>query len=173
MGEARQIVGVYLGYLADHALEQALACLSPDFALEFAAAGFSMTRAQAATALDWDAGVNGRLDWEVSDETPSTVTIQGFEANDFLELIGIGRLAFRSVFTVSATGLISHQFHETSWGEVSLQDAMAPLIAWASEHEAQELSEIYAEQQMSYTRPMAIRWVRLAKKWKTAVSSDA
>jgi hypothetical protein len=173
MCAAADVVGTYLRYLADHSIEEALACLAPDFALEFAGAGFSMTKDQAATALGWDAGANGRLEWEVADETPPTVTIQGSEGNDFLDLIGIGRLAFRSVFTVSITGLISHQSHGVSWGDVALPEAMAPLIAWASEYESQELAEIYPKQQMSYSQPMAIRWVRLAKKWKAEATSQS
>lgn len=173
MGAAADIVGTYLRHLADHSLEEALACLTPDFAIEFAGAGFSMTKTQAATALEWDVGAKGRLDWEVVDETPQTVTIQGLEGNDFLDLIGIGRLPFRAVFTVSSVGLISRQLHDVSWGEVSLPEAMAPLIAWASEHDPQELAHIYPEQQMSYSRPMAIRWVRLAKRWQDEAWSES
>jgi hypothetical protein len=134
--------------------------------MEFAGAGFSMSKSQAATALEWDAGVNGWLEWQLVAESPRAVTIQGYEGNDFLDLIGISTLKFRSVFTVSPTGLISHQLHETSWGDVSLSDAMAPLISWTSEYDAVELVEIYPEGKMSYSRPTAVRWVRLADKWR-------
>ena len=120
MGDALDIVRVYLDHLANHATQDALACLAPGFELEFAGAGFTMLKSQAATALEWDAGANGRLDWQLVEESPPTVTIQGSEGNDFLDLIGIGALGFRSGFTISPTGLISHQLHETSWGEVSL-----------------------------------------------------
>ena len=166
MSEALDIVTVYLDHLADHATQDALNCLAPNFEMEFAGAGFTMSKSQAATALEWDAGANGRLDWRLVDESPRTVTIQGSEGNDFLDLVGIGALGFRSVFTISPPGLISHQLHETSWGAVSLSDAMAPLISWASEHDPEELTEIYPEGKMSYSGPMAVRWVRLAEKWK-------
>jgi hypothetical protein len=171
MGDATDIVGAYLGHLADHSLQAALACLAPDFELEFAGAGFTLGKGQAATALEWDVGANGRLDWQLVDASLHTVTIQGSEGNDFLDLIGVGRLAFRSVFTVSPSGLISRQVHEVSWGEVSLSEAMIPLTTWASEHESEELAEIYPGEQMTYSRQMAVRWVRLAEKWKGATSS--
>ena len=154
MGDATDIVGVYLKHVADHAIPDALACLAPEFQLEFAGSGFTMSKSQAATALEWDVGANGRLDWQLVDKSPPTVKIQGSEGNDFLDLIGIGALGFRSVFTISATGLISHQLHEASWGEVSLPDAMAPLISWASEHYAEELAEIYPDGKMSYSGPI-------------------
>ncbi len=171
MDRALAVVRLYLDHLVDHATLNALACLAPEFEMEFAGAGFTMSKSQAATALEWDAGANGRLDWQVVDESPRMVTIQGSEGNDFLDLIGIGTLGFRSVFTISSNGLISHQLHETSWGEVSLSDAMAPLISWASEHDPKELAEIYPEGQMSYSGPMAVRWVRLAEKWKGRTSA--
>ncbi len=170
MGDATDLVGAYLTHLADHAIQDALACLAPDFELEFAGAGFTMTKDQAATALEWDLGANGRLDWRLVDASPLRVTIQGSEGNAFLDLIGVGELNFRSTFTVSPTGLISHQLHQVSWGEVSLSDAIIPLTAWASKHEAEELAEIYPGGQMSYSAPMAVRWVRLAEKWKGATS---
>jgi hypothetical protein len=170
MSEATDIVGAYLNHVADHALHGALACLDPEFELEFAGAGFTMAKSQAATALEWDVGANGRLDWRVVDDSPDTVTIQGSEGNDFLDLIGVGPLAFRSVFTISPTGLISHQLHEASWGEVSLADAMIPLTTWAAEHEPEELAEIYPGGTMSYSGPMAVRWVRLAERWKDSPS---
>ena len=171
MGEATDIVRAYLEHVAGHTIEGALACLAPEFELEFAGAGFTMAKSQAATALEWDVGANGRLDWRVVDESPNTVTIQGSEGNDFLDLIGVGPLEFRSVFTISPTGLISRQLHEASWGEVSLSDAMLPLTTWASEHEPEELAELYPGGTMSYSGPMAVRWVRLAEKWKDSTSS--
>lgn len=167
VGEALDIVSEYLGHLADHSVQDALGCLAPDFEMEFAGAGFKLTKDQAATALEWDAGANGRLEWQVVDESSSTVTIQGSEGNDFLDLVGIDAVGFRSVFTVSPAGLIAHQLHEPSWGPVSLADAMAPLIAWASEHDAEELAAIYPEGRMSYSGPMAVRWVRLAQRWRS------
>jgi hypothetical protein len=171
VGEMLDIVRRYLDHLADHATQDALGCLAPDFELEFAGGGFKMSKDQAATALEWDAGANGRLDWRVVDESWPTVTIQGSEGNDFLDLVGIGPIAFRSAFTISPSGLIAHQLHETSWGAVSLSDAMAPLIAWASEHDPEELAEIYPEGRLSYSGPMAVRWVRLAGKWKAATTA--
>ncbi len=170
MGDATDIVGAYLEHVADHAIQDALACLAPEFKLEFAGAGFTMEKGQAATALEWDVGANGRLDWQLVDESLDTVTIRGSEGNDFLDLIGVGPLGFRSVFTISPTGLISHQLHEVSWGELSLSDAMVPLTMWASEHESEELAEIYPGGKMSYSGPMAVRWVRLAEKWKGGTS---
>ena len=47
-----------------------------------------------------------------------------------------------------------------------VSDATAPLISWASEYDAVELAEIYPEGKMSYSRPTAVRWVRLADKWR-------
>ena len=125
-----------------------------------------MGKDQTATALEWDVGANGRLDWKLVDESPHAATVQGSEGSDFLDLIGVGRLAFRAVFTLSPTGLICHHLHESSGGEISIQEAMLPLTTWASEHEPEELAAIYPGEQISYSGPMAVRWVRLAEKWK-------
>ncbi len=167
MGGSRRIVDGYLEYLAHHAIEDALARLAPDFGFEFAGAGFTLTKSQTARALEWDFGANSRLDWRVVEESPRAVTVLGSEGNDFLDLIGVGPLDFRSVYTVAATGLISHQLYEVSWGEVSIEDGMAPLTAWAAEHEPEELEEIYPGGHMVYSGAMAVRWVRLAQEWKS------
>ena len=167
----RDIVDVYLKNVAAHAIEDALACLAPDFELEFAGAGFALTKSQTATALEWDVGANGSLEWHFAEESSSSVTVVGSEGNDFLDLVGVGRLAFRSIYTIASTGLISRQLHDVTWGEVSLPEAMAPLIEWASEYELEELNEIYPAGQMSYSGPMATRWVRLAQKWKADKSA--
>ena len=170
MGKAADIVATYLGHVSNHSLQEALACLTPEFELGFAGSEFTLGKSQTATALEWDVGANGRLEWRPVDESSHTVTIQGSEGNDFLDLIGVGRLSFRSVFTVSVDGLIARQVHDVSWGEVGLSEAMIPLTAWASEHEPEELAEIYPGEQMTYSRPMAVRWVRLARKWKDAIT---
>ena len=167
----RNIVETYLGHVADHSVEHALACLAPDFILQFAGSGFSLTKAQAANALEWDVGANGRLRWSVIEESQTSVTVEGSEGNDFLDLVGIRPISFRSIYTVAPSGRISRQLHSVTWGDLSLEDAMAPLTAWAAQHEPQELNEIYPAGQMSYSGPMAARWVRLAQRWRSALSS--
>lgn len=166
LGDSRRIVDEYLDRLADHAIEDALTYLAPDFVLEFRGEGTRLSKTQTASALEWDFGAGGRLDWIVGEESLGSVTVHGSEGNDFLDLIGVGLLSFRSVYTIAPSGLIIRQLHEVSQGEVSIENGMAPLIAWAAEADPEELNELYPGEQMVYTGPMAVRWVRLAKEWQ-------
>ena len=133
--------------------------------LRFSGTEYAMSKEGAAQALAWDAGANGRIEWRVVSADDKHVTIEGHETNEFLALIGVGSLAFRSTFEVTEHGAIASQSHHVDWGRVTLETAMEPLVTWASKHEPDELANIYPAGQMVYTQEMAERWVALARRW--------
>ena len=169
MDSTEQAVTDYLTHIDSHDVEAALSCLADTFELEFPGTGYSMTKEDARSALEWDAGTGGKLNWRIVDRAGRQLTIQGHETNQFLELIGIGELAFRSTFEVTEAGRIGRQIHEIDWGPTTLGQAMEPLLAWASENAPDDLAEIYPDGRMIYTRPMAERWVALARRWQSAI----
>ncbi len=144
-----------------------MSCLSETFQLEFAGTDFTMPKASARRALEWDVGTNGQVEWEIERVTTQEVRIVGHETNDFLQLIGIGKLAFRSRFEVSA-GVITQQVHEVDWGDTSIDEALRPAVEWATAREPDELAAIYPEGRLEYTRDMGERWVSLLRRWRAA-----
>jgi hypothetical protein len=166
---AEKVVARYLQAINDHDIDSALDCLADDFELRFAGSSFVMSKEGAAQAIGWDAGANGRLAWHVADSRGEEVTVHGRESNEFLELVGIGSLRFRSSFQVSDTGIRS-QFHEVDWDAVPLEAAMKPLLDWAAEHDPDEVAELRPEGRMVYTRESAERWVDLARRWRDATA---
>lgn len=168
MTQAEHTVRRYLDHANAHDVSGALACLDDAFELEFAGSGHVMPKGAVGAALGWDAGVQGRMDWEVVGADGPHVTITGQESNAFLSLLGIERLPFRSTFEVTENGSIRRQVHEVDWGDVSLDAAMQPLVEWARSHAPDELAEIYPEGRMHYTREAGARWVALAQRWRQA-----
>lgn len=168
MADAVDTVEAYLTDVAVHDLTSALERLSEEFTLEFAGGDFSLGKDDAARAMEWDVGADGRLTWTVVDASPRQVTVEGTEGNDFLDLLDVGSLDFRSTFTVDSGGAIVGQLHEVDWGDTTLDEAMAPLLAWAEVHAPEELEALRPGGRMVYTRPMAERWVALARRWRAA-----
>lgn len=160
------VVARYLAHVAAHDTARALDCLADTFELRFGGTDHVMSKASLANALAWDAGVNGRLEWEVVDADESLVTIAGRETNDFLEAIGADDMTFRSSFEVADDGRILRQHHHVDWGSVPFDAALKPLVDWAERHEPQELAEIYPDRTIIYTRRMGERWVALARRWR-------
>lgn len=162
------VVRSYLDRVNAHNVDGALALLGPDFELEFEGSDVRMDRDAARRSLEWDAGVNGRLLWSIVADDEATVTVEGAESNDFLELLGIEALGFHSCFHVDASDLIARQVHRAEWPEPPLDEALAPVVAWARQYEPAEIAEIYAGDRITYTRHMAIRWVALLRRWREA-----
>lgn len=156
----------YLTLANEHDVPAALACLADSFELRFAGSGYAMTKDAVVDALAWDAGTGGHHEWRVVEADGPTVTVEGRETNEFLELLGIEALPFRSTFEVGDDGRIRGQTHAVDWGDVTLEDAMDPLVAWASRNEPEELDAIYPEGRIVYTEEMARRWVALARRWR-------
>jgi len=65
-------------------------------------------------ALGW-AGTEGRVDWRITDEDADEITIESEETNEFLRLLGVEPLRFRSRFSFGDGGLIARQAHEVDW----------------------------------------------------------
>lgn len=168
MSTAEDVVDRYLTRTNEHDVPAALDCLADSFELRFAGSEYAMTKDGLADALAWDAGTNGHNEWRVVEVDGPKVTVEGRETNEFLELLGIESLRFRSTFEVDDDGRILRQTHAVDWGDVTLGDALEPLIAWASRNEPDELEEIYPEGRMVYTEEMAGRWVALAHRWREA-----
>lgn len=172
MTSAGRVVNRYLSLVNQHDIEGALGCLSETFELQFGDSDNVVTKGAMANALRWDAGTNGHLDYKVVESDGSEVIIEGHESNDFLSLIGIVGLSFRSRFEVSERGLIERQAHHVDWGSVTIDVAMEPLIEWASVEEPEELKQIYPNGRLVYTERAAERWVALAKRWRESVSQE-
>lgn len=168
MSAPEDAVERYLTRTNEHDAPAALGCLADSFELRFAGSEFAMTRDALADALAWDAGTGGHHEWRVVEVDGPEVTVEGRETNEFLALLGIEALRFRSTFEVDDDGRILGQTHAVDWGDVTLEDAMGPLVAWASRDEPEELEAIYPEGRMVYTEEMARRWVALARRWRTA-----
>lgn len=168
MNAPEDAVDRYLTRTNEHDVPGALDCLADSFELRFAGSEYAMTKDSLADALAWDAGAGGHNEWHVVEVDGPRVTVEGRETNEFLELLGIESLHFRSTYVVDDDGRIASQTHAVDWGDVTLEDAMEPLIAWASRNEPEELEAIYPEGRMVYTEEMARRWVALARRWRTA-----
>lgn len=162
------VVRAYLDRVNAHDVDGAMAFLEPDFELEFEGTDARMDRDGARRALEWDAGVNGRLLWSIVADDEVTVTVEGAESNDFLELLGIDALGFRSCFHVDAADRIARQVHRADWPDPPLDEALAPAVAWAQQYEPEEIADLYRDGQIVYTRHMAIRWVALLRRWREA-----
>ena len=171
MTSARHAVERYLEAINAHDTDTALGCLAANFELRFSGSDYVMSREAAASAVGWDVGANGRLSWKVVSADENQVTIEGSETNDFLQLIGIGDLKFRSTYGVSPDGMIESQKHEVDWGILSLDAAMKPLIAWAAETAPAELEQIFPDGRMVHDAATARRWVTLARRWQLGTSS--
>jgi hypothetical protein len=173
MSSTVQTIDRYLTLVNRHDVKAALACLSDSFELRFGGSDYTMGKDAMASAMGWDAGVKGRLEYSVIEADGGQVVIEGHESNDFLKLLGIVSLSFRSRFTVDNEGLVERQEHHVDWGNVTLEIAMKPLIDWASEHEPDEMAEIFTNGHPLYTEEAAQRWVAMAKRWRSSYAGEA
>ncbi len=155
----------YLGRLNDHEIHRALEHLAEGFQLEFKG-GPTLGKADLTNALGWDAGTQGRVEWRIVSETSDAIAVEGEETNKFLALLDIEPLAFRSEFRFNDDGLISHQVHDVDWSGVSVSDALAPAIEWATEHARDELEQAYPQGKMVYSEETGRRWVALLQRWQ-------
>lgn len=167
MTDRRAVVTAYLDAVNRHDVDQAMRHLSDGFRLEFAG-GPSMAKADMASMLGWDAGVEGRVGWEIVAEEASEVVVEGQETNEFFRLLDVGHLRFRSRFRVDDDGRITHQRHEVQSLGDRYGEVLAEAVAWAQEHEPEELAEIYPQGRLIHSEAMGRRWVALLRRWRKA-----
>ncbi|MDX1393849.1 MAG: nuclear transport factor 2 family protein [Gemmatimonadota bacterium] len=161
----------YMEAINRHDTRAALACLSRDFVLEFPG-GAKLDRGGMESALGWDAGTKGRVEWSVVAERGNVITIEGEETNEFLRLLEIGPLPFESRFELDDHGLIAKQMHRTDWGGVSVEEALSPVLAWARQAAPAELAEVYPDGRMTYTEEAGRAWVDLLRRWSRSQSGS-
>ncbi len=165
-----EVVARYLARLNEHDVPGALEHLADGFQLEFAN-GPTLSKADLASALGWDAGTQGRVEWRIASPSPSEIAVEGQETNEFLSLLHIEPLDFRSRFRVNDDGLILHQVHDVDWTGASVSDSLAPAIEWAAEHAPDELARAYPGGRMIYSEETGRRWVALLRRWRADTST--
>jgi len=154
-----------------HQVEDALSYLAEDFTLRFVGTDFELSKSDVGRALGWDAGASGHITWEKVSSEADSATYEGRETNDFLQLIGIEELRFRSTFQLNGDGKLIRQHYESLPGQYpSVEDAMKPAVEWASRHRPSELQEIYPNGRLEYSEEMAQRWVMLLREWRAATA---
>lgn len=165
--DPRAVVASYLGATGRHDVDAALRHLSDDFELQFVG-GPSIGADGLRSALEWDRGVDGRLEWDWVAAAVTEVVVEGRETSAFFQLLGVEPLPFRSRFLVSEEGLISRQRHEVHAPGAGYEEALARAVAWAEQHEPGELARIYPEGRLVYSEAMGRRWVALLRRWRGA-----
>ena len=168
MSDPRATLRSYLRHVNDHDVEGALAHLAEDFRLSFPN-GPELDRSAMESAMGWDAGTEGRVDWEsIESEEPDEIAIRGQETNEFLRLLGIPPLPFRSHFRFDDAGLILRQRHAVEWPDPPVEEALAPAVAWAEVNEPETLAEIYPDGHLVYSEAKGRRWLGLLRRWRDA-----
>lgn len=171
MSDAERILRSYYDAVQRHDVDATLAHLADDFEIDFGG-GAVMDKKGAAVAYGWDAGVGGRVDWRIVEQEERSIVVQGEERNDFLELLGIDRIPFRSTFNIDDDGRIARQTYQADWGSHSVPDAMAPAIEWARVNAPEDLAEAYPEERLVYSEASARRWVALLRQWRGAIADS-
>jgi len=166
----KDTVELYREAVNRHEVEEALSYLAEDFTLRFVGTDFEMSKSDARRALGWDAGANGHIEWEKVTGNAEHLTYEGKETNDFLQLIGIEELRFKTTFELDGDGQIREQLYELHLGQASPEEAMKPAVDWALRHRPSELHEIYPDGRLEYSEEMARRWVKLLREWKAATA---
>lgn len=112
--------------------------------------------------------MGGRVEWEVVEEDGRDIAVDGTESNEFFRLLGVGPLPFRSRFRVDHDGRIVWQRHESEGPGPDYAAALEKAVAWAEQHQPDELAEIYPDGQLVYSEAIGRRWVALLRRWKAA-----
>ena len=166
------ISGRFFALLNDHKIEEALACTTDHFKVTFGESGFSVLKDDFRRAVGWDVGANGRVSCRKSEIVGDDVVVQCWETNDFLSLLGIEGLTFQATLRFDSDDLIDEYVFELLPDQPSHEEAMKPAIDWASQHEPQELAQIYPDGQLVYSEEMATRWVALLERWRRATGGE-
>jgi hypothetical protein len=159
-----ETVIAYLDAIDRHDIEVALGHLAEAFVLEFVG-GPSIGKAELRPALGWDAATESRTLRDVIEAWDSTVVVEGRQSNEFYRLLGLGPVPFRARFEVGDDGLIHHQHYEAGGPGPAYTGRLAAAVAWAKEHDPEELAAIHRDGRILYSERMGRRWVSLLRRW--------
>lgn len=153
-----------------HDADAALSFLAEDFQLKFPG-DFTMSKKDVRKILAWDHAVNGRYYYENLEEKGNTLRCLLRESNDFFQLLGVEELQARMTYRFNDEGLFIEQIYEPVPGQADWMEALKPAVEWARKNRADELKEIYPDDQFVYTAEMAGRWLALLRDWRAATGA--
>lgn len=163
--DLQDVLASYFEHVNRHDVAGALAHLTERFQLEFGG-GPTLNKEEVARALGWDAGTEGRVEWRIVSASGNEVSVEGEETNEFLNLLGVPPLPFTGRFEFDESGLIARQHHVVEWPGASIDQALAPAIAWAGEHAPEELARVYPDGRLVYSQESGRVWVALLRRWR-------
>lgn len=160
----------YMRDIAARNVETVMAHFTDDMEAEFSPE-YVISREEMRHVLGFDFAVNAHVDYTVIAESDDSIEVAMVENNDLLTLLGVHdmRVRLRVVFR---DGLIIRQIMlDLSFTGPSIDEAMAPFLAWAREREPEQFALINGETGPIYNAESAPVWLALARQWKDSIAT--
>ena len=155
----------YMRDIAARDLDTVMAHFADDMEAEFSPE-YVIPREAMRQVLRFDFAVNARIEPTVIAESDDSVEVMMVENNDLLSLVGVRDLQIRMRFDFRDGQIVRQTMLDLSFTGPTIDEAMAPFLAWAREREPEQFALIHDDAGPLYTGDAAPTWLALARQWK-------
>jgi hypothetical protein len=165
---------IVVDYLTADTLEEALACLSPEYRLWFETReGAGLSKSEVAEMLQWDFALHPKRRFSPVRREDGAYVFEVHEENDFSRLIDFPGWDAVSSFWLDEAGLIKGQLYVPRAGQPEWRPYLEPALPWLREHRAGELERIFPQGRLHQSAEAARRWVKVLADWRAATGRPA
>jgi len=164
--DTRAVFDSFAQALQRHDIEAALSHVAEDFVLRDQQSSYRGDRQSFRVMLGWDVAVDGSTEFRDILVDGDTVHVRAVETNRFIRLLGMNKGEFRLTFVIR-DGLIREEIISGSAEFMqSVNEALQPVVKWATAHRPDELAKVYSDGQLIYTEETGRLWIALLEKWR-------
>ena len=156
----------YVEALNAHDVDKALSYLADELRFVTEDMEETLDRTTVRGMLGWDVATQSTVSYEELESEGDTVTALFTERNDFFALLGIPERRYQATFRFEGENIASLHIEPAGDDAPSLDEALEPVLTWASTRHGDVLAQIYPNGSLVFSEDSARKWLELLRAWR-------
>ena len=163
------ILNQYITTHNSHNIDKSLSFYTNDISFELTGTWIKKGKSQIRELEEWDAALNSKLDFYITNESGDSLFCKGTEENDWFKGVGIDKIEYDSIIFIFEDGLIAKVIANPSVEtNKRIAEAFGTVLKYTKVTGNNILQELIPNGEFVYSAESAGKWLRLFDEMKNS-----
>jgi hypothetical protein len=165
----RSVLNQYISTHNSHDVDKSLSFYTNDISFELTGTWIKEGKSQIRELEEWDAALNSKLSFFITDESGDSLFCKGTEENDWFKGVGINKIEYDSIIFIFTDGLIAKVIANPSVEtNKRIAEAFGNVLEYTKVTGNNILQELIPNGEFLYSEESAVKWLRLFDEMKNS-----